>query len=128
MKTLEIIEINGNKIVIKGIAKLYFEQGIPISITMAKCFDNQLVVNSYKLVDEFIKAGIHNDRIDSIMTEAVHELIEIPHEQRLKIIKDIRLFLVADYETQREFIYNSLFNSTDIAKNYLRDQLKQITQ
>lgn len=128
MKTLEIVEINGNKIVIKGIAKLYFEQGIPISITMAKCFENRISVSPYKLADEFIKAGISNERTESILSEAIHEIVEIPHEHRLNMINKIRTFLVSDYETQREFIYNSLFNSTDTAKDYLRNQLKQITQ
>ena len=118
---IQVIIIDNKRICINGIGTFYFEQGIPISITISKLIEKGIEVNYYKLVDEMLKADINHERIYPLISEAISELIEIDLSERIKIRKQVNLFLVSDYETQRELIFNSLFNSTDTAMDWMRN-------
>jgi len=101
---IDSIEIDNKKVVIKGIAKEYYEYGMPIGEVINKLKDLKYEISILHIVDEFIKVGWKNSKIIALFKE----------EQFFTDldIDSIIQFCSSSYEYQRELIFQSLFGSS----------------
>ena len=105
-------EINNKKIVLDGVGKRFYQDGIPISITIEDCNSEGVEVSMLHVADELLKQGWKPKTV----------LNKLEEEKSLDIINvmdmaNVKEFCFADYETQREMIYNYLFGNEDKQKS-----------
>lgn len=61
------------KLVVRGIGKMYFETGLPLSIIFDRLKDNNLQPSFLHLYDELMGNGMKHDRIVHLFSEHVFE-------------------------------------------------------
>lgn len=105
---IDFIQIEDRKIAIKGIGKLFYQEGFPISMAIETLNKSNIEVSIFHVVDELIKHGWNNKTILSRLKE--------------DDITDIELFLESSYEDQRAMIYEYLYNSD--GEQWLRDNIR----
>lgn len=110
---VESIEIDNRKIVIKGIGKLLYQEGLPIGISIVECNKKGYEVSWFHIADELLKEGWKPDAIIARIREDIED-----DSQEIDIDK-IEKFVYTDYETQREMIFKYLFSSEGQAKSWL---------
>jgi hypothetical protein len=103
---LKVITVEEKQICVGGIGKMFFEHGLPISITIDQLSKNDIGFNLLNLVDEFIKNGWEEKTIISKISEELDSLVSKTD------IDNIQNFIKSDYEDQREMIFKSLFNTS----------------
>lgn len=113
-----IVEKFGTKtIAIKGVAEMFFQEGLPIPIQIHKLRESGIEVSILHVADGCLKNGwspkttvrkLKDDFSDS------GEPLDIPLLER---------FCYADYESQREMIFEYLFKDRDEATNWLRTKI-----
>ncbi len=110
----DIVEIEDKKIIIKGIGKLYYQEGLPMGIAAQRAIEMGYTVSWLHVADELLKEGWRPDRIIPKFRE------EIEDDNSSEIdIKAIEKFVYSTYEEQRQMIFNSLFSSREVAKEWL---------
>jgi uncharacterized UBP type Zn finger protein len=102
-KEMEIAEINGKKVIVKGVGKMYYESGFPISMSVEKAKTMGCEVSVLHVADELLKNGMSPKTVVSrIKEDFVDGGLTIPMEH-------IEKFCNSSYEDQREMIFQSVF-------------------
>ena len=114
---LEIQKIGERKIIISGIGKLFYQKGLPISISIKKCMSNGYEVSLLHVADELLKHGWSSKTVFSKIRE------DLGDSGDSFDIESIRLFCFASYEDQREIIFKSLFKTKTEAYNVLKTKI-----
>lgn len=106
-----LIEVGERKILIKGVGKLFYERGLPVSITIDEMSKKGIEVSIFHVADECLKHGWSKETTYKKLKEDL--FYDFP------TLKD---FIFADYEKQREMINEYLFENVN-QEQYLRNLL-----
>ena len=108
---IEIVEINGKKIVVKGVGKMFYESGFPISMSISLFKKENIVVSILHVADECLKNGWSAKTTFNKLKEDFEEDID-GNEYDLEYLEK---FCHADYEEQRDMIFKYLFKDRNEA-------------
>ena len=100
--------INNKEICIKGVGKLFYESGFPISITVSELKKKNIEVSILHVADECLKNGWSAKTTFNKLKTDFEEDIE-KNEYDLQLLEK---FCNSTYEEQRELIFQSLFETT----------------
>lgn len=114
---LEIHKINGKSIVIKGIGKMFYERGFPISMGIKKLREQNISVSIYHIADECLKHGWSSETTYKKLSEDLIDSLEPFNKDELK------KFCESSYEDQRDMIFNSLFENKENALEFFKTSL-----
>lgn len=106
-----LITIRDRKILIKGVGRLFYERGLPISIVIDEMVKKGIEVSIFHVADECLKHGWSKETTYKKLKEDL--FYDFP------MLKD---FIYAEYERQREMINEYLFKDTN-QEQYLRNLL-----
>lgn len=112
----EVELINGRKVLLKGVGKLFYESGYPISMAISGLAEKGVEVSLLHLADELIKSGsfpFDKRGVCSAYKKIVGELDDsIQGDSKPTTTKeDLYKFCHANYEDQREMIFQYLFGT-----------------
>ena len=118
MDKLKVIEVNSKLICVSGIGKMYFENGLPVSISVQTLQKNGIIYNLLNIADEFAKQGWKKRSILNLLSDELN----ISEKEK----ESVSIFLNSSYEEQRELIFQSLTkiksseakNNTDFMKAF----------
>jgi len=105
MNEFVVEHINGRYVCIKGIGKLFYQDGLPISISISYLKEKNIEVSLLHVADECLKVGwspkttynkLKNDVLDDIDSNNID-------------LKLLEKFCFSEYEEQREMIFQYLF-------------------
>lgn len=122
LKDYVIEEINGRKIVVQGIGKMFYQDGFPIGMAVERLKTLGIEVSWVHIADELLKNGWKNR---TILARIGEDLTDYGDDLDIKaILTTIELFLSVGYEQQREIIFHSLFDDDmKMAKTFLIEKL-----
>lgn len=99
--------INGRYICIKGIGKLFYQDGLPISISIAELKERNIEVSLFHVADECLKVGWSaRTTYNKLKTDVLEDI-----ESNNIDLKLLEKFCYAEYEEQREMIFQYLFGT-----------------
>lgn len=112
-----LIEIEERTICVKGIGKLFFESGFPISISLEMLGKENIQVSIFHVADECMKNGWSD--------KTTYNKLKADFEDQINgnniDWNDLKKFCESDYVTQRQMINDYLFKGVD-KLNYLRNE------
>lgn len=100
----------GKKICLRGVGKMFYQEGFPVSMAVSKFKEQGIEVSLFHVADECLKNGWSAkttiNKLKSDFEDAI-ESVEYDFES-------LELFCNSDYETQREMIFEYLFKGKDV--------------
>lgn len=113
---IKIIDVNGRRIAIGNIGKLFYQEGFPISMSIFKLKEQNIETSLYHVADECLKNGwspatVYKKMVNDLEGEGIDK-------------EELHTFCFAEYEKQRELIFNYLFDSEEDGFNYFKNKLK----
>lgn len=111
---MEVIEIEGRYIVVKGVGKSFYQDGFPISMSISLLKSKNYEVSILHVADECMKNGWSpKTTYNKISADFADDIDK--NEVDLEILKK---FCYASYEDQRDMIFNYLFKNREEAKKW----------
>jgi hypothetical protein len=114
MEDIKIIKIGDRSIAIKGIGKMFYQDGFPLNMAISQLADSGIEVSLFHVADELIKTGdfglnkrgesVAYNRLSAALDDSIKGDIKPPTSK-----EELYKFCYADYETQREMIFNYLY-------------------
>jgi hypothetical protein len=121
MKNDILIEKIGDRnIAIKGIGRLFYESGFPISFSISELKKKGIEVSILHVVDELIRNGWSTKTILNRITADFEDDID----NNIIDIDSIITFFNSTYENQREMIFNYLFKTKEEAKDFFKQKIQ----
>lgn len=118
-----IIDQFGDRtICIGGIGKMFYQDGFPISMSISKLKEKGIEVSILHVADECLKNGWSAKTTITKLCADFEEDIE----ENYYDIDLLKKFCNANYEDQREMIFNYLFQSKENALEWYRTKLNKI--
>lgn len=112
-------KIGERKICIRGIGKMFFQDGFPISISISEMKKRGIEVSIFHVADECLKNGWSSKTTYNKLKSDIQDDIDGNNID----LEQLKTFCFAEYEEQREMIFNYLFGSSSndamIGKNNL---------
>lgn len=105
MKDFEFMQIDDRKIIIRGLGRMFYQEGMPIGIMAKQAMSKGMEVSWFHVVDELLKHGWSEKTIRNKLSE------ELQDSGTPELIDKVDLFLSNGYEGRRELIFNYLFQS-----------------
>lgn len=115
---LEIHNINGQKICLSGVGKLFYQDGLPISISANKLKKQGIKLSWLHVADECLKHGWSPKTTYRKIREDIADSGEKLFDTEL-----LYNFCHTSYEDQRDMIFKDLFKDVEQAKEWLEKQL-----
>lgn len=113
------IEIGNRKIIIGGIGKMFYQDGMPIEITADVLSEKGWEISWMHVADELFKNGWDINRIRNTLYPI------LSNSKYESSIQTTLIFIRSDYEHQREMIFNYLFGgSKEKAKEWFLSTVK----
>ena len=123
-KGIVVTNIGGRKIAIKGVGKMFFQDGFPISMAVSELKKKGAEVSILHVADECMKNGWSpKTTLNKLKADFEDDIDGNNYD-----IDGLEKFCYAEYEDQREMIFQYLFGnpSTDyINSKEKRDEIKQ---
>ncbi len=116
--------IDGHNVVIRGVGKMYYQEGLPIGITISRLESEGYKVSVLHIADELLKEGWKPERVLSRLKEEIADSVEIDLKHHLPLLQK---FVNASYEDQREMIFQSLFSNVETGKKWLGDMFDKVS-
>lgn len=113
-----IEEINGTKICLKGIGKLFYQNGLPIGISISKLKEKGIKVSVLHIADECLKHGWSPKTTFQKLKAEIED--DISNNQYN--VSELESFCFESYENQRDMIFKSLFKDKESAVEFLRSK------
>jgi hypothetical protein len=113
---LEILETNGRKIVVKGLGKLFYQNGFPISMSISECNKKGWEPSIYHIADECLKNGWSGKTTLAKLKGEVD--LDIDGAMANIDWQSIEKFIFSSYEEQRDIIFNYLWKDLETAKEW----------
>jgi hypothetical protein len=121
MKKEFLVEQIGDRIIcLKGIGKLFYQDGFPISLSISEMKNKGIEVSIFHVADECMKNGWSPKTTFNKLKADFEDDID-------KNIIDLDLlkkFCYSSYEDQREMIFKYLFFSKEQATNFLKSKVE----
>lgn len=115
-----IEQFGDRRICIKGIGKMFYQDGFPISISIERFHKERIEVSLLHVADECLKHGWSAETTYVKLTDELGENLTYNSKNRLKE------FCFSSYEKQRAMIFEYLFgNDFDLQKRFLIDKLSK---
>lgn len=111
-----IQKFGDRNICIKGIGKLFYQEGFPISMAVSELKKQGIEVSILHVADECLKNGWSPKTTYSKLCADFDEDIDKNKINELELYS----FCFADYEHQRSMIFNYLFNNRYQASAWLK--------
>lgn len=112
-----LIDIEDRTICVKGVGKLFFESGFPISISLEMLSKENIEVSIFHVADECMKNGWS--------AKTTYNKLKADFEDQINgnniDWNDLKKFCESDYVTQRQMINEYLFKGVE-QLNYLRNE------
>lgn len=127
----ETVEIGNRIIVIKGIGKMFYQEGFPLSLAITMFSEKGMEVSLFHVADELIKTGDFgiNKRGESTafkrLSESLSETINGDVKPKTSI-QELEKFCFSSYEDQREMIFKYLFGENPYHKELTKVFLKTV--
>jgi len=129
MKDIEILETNNRKIVIKGIGRMFYQNGFPVSMAISKFRESGIEVSILHVADELLKQGdfgmdrkTGEFRCYSLLKDQLEDCAIDGIDTRADVAM-VYLFCWSSYEQQREMIFNYLWKDVNAAKDFFKQQV-----
>jgi hypothetical protein len=114
-----LVESFGDRnICIKGIGKLFYEQGFPISMSISELKKHNIEVSIFHVADECFKNGWNSKTVFNKLKADFEDDIQNNYLN----VDELKRFCYSDYETQREMIHQYLFKDID-SINWLKTKI-----
>lgn len=114
----EYVEINGQRIVIKGIGQSFYENGYPVCAGVDDAVNNGCTkVSMMHVADELLKNGFSPKAVVNKLKE--EKSLDIQNNMD---ISGVEKFCHSSYEDQREQIFKYLFSDKLNASNWFRNK------
>lgn len=111
---IEIENIAGRRIVVKGIGRMFFQEGVPIGMIARSAKEKGYEVSWFHVADECLKNGWPPATVLSKLEEEVRDsAVDVDFDA-------LERFVTAGYEEQRGMIFGYLFTDRECAANWLR--------
>lgn len=112
-----ITSIGSRVIIIKGIGKMFYQEGFPISLGVSRCKELGYEVSYLHIADELLKNGWKPETVLKRLGEDNQDALKGEERVPLDLIRE---FVFKEYEDQREMIFNYLFKDKEHALEELR--------
>jgi len=105
------IEAFGDRVIcIRGIGKMFDQDGFPIQMAIERLKKENIKVSMFHVADELLKLGWKCKTVESRLSEDY---------EGETLLEDLKTFIWASYEEQREMIFEYLFKSnSELATNF----------
>ena len=116
-----LIQKFGDRLIcLKGVGKLFYQDGFPISISISELKKKGIEVSILHVADECLKNGWSaKTTFNNLKTDMEEDIDRNAYDISL-----LKSFCYADYERQREMIFEYLFNnSKEEAMKFMREKL-----
>ena len=121
---IEMTIIDDRIIVVKGIGKAFYQEGFPITMGMSELMKQEypgykLEISMFHIAEECFNHGWSAETVYQRLTADLQDNIDdvIIDEDKLKE------FIFAEYEEQRQMIFDYFFVDVDHAMGVMRDKL-----
>lgn len=101
----EFMTIGDRKIIIRGLGKMFYQEGMPIGMMAKRCEELGYEVSWLHITDELLKHGWEHK---SIRGKLFEELVD---SGKKELISSIENFLGRTYDERRDMLFQYLFNS-----------------
>jgi hypothetical protein len=117
---IRIENIDGRKICVAGIGKMFYQDGFPISVAISELAKHGVEVSIFHVADECLKHGWNcKTTFNKLKTDLEEDIDKNNIDVSL-----LQKFIYSDYLQQREMIYQYLFAGHD-TRNWFFQQLTQ---
>lgn len=113
-----IEKIGERSICIKGIGRMFYEHGVPISMIITKLSLKGVEVSLFHVADECMKNGWTAKTTYNKLAEDFQD-----SNSETTDFNKLQEFCFASYERQREMIFDYLFVDVASAKSWLRNKV-----
>jgi hypothetical protein len=130
---VEVLEIGNRKVAIKGIAKLFYEEGFPISLSIEELSLSNIEVSLYHIADQCWNNGWSSSTImkklrgecDIDINNAMSFIDWGSLEYFCSLLEQPQRFN-GGYEESREIIHKYLFGDQTNSTNWLRENTRVV--
>lgn len=112
------------KIVISGVAELFYRYGFPITMSIQMLNNAGYEVSLLHISDQLIKHGWSSSTVINKLKSDAESGIN--NEIKSFDWKQIEIFCNMAYENQREMLFNYLFSSKELAEQHLNTIINQL--
>lgn len=103
---IEMIEIGTRKIVLRGLGKMFYQEGFPMSMASKVLAAKGVEISWLHVADELLKNGW---RPDTVVRKLREDMVDGEMEDKAKALAQIEMFCSLDYFQQRAMIFEYLF-------------------
>lgn len=116
-----LIEDFGDRVIcLRGVGKMFYQHGFPIAMAITELHKKGIEVSLFHVADECLKNGW---KAKTVFNKLEEELVG----ERTNVTKEeLETFCYAEYEDQREMIFNYLYSDKEAAVAYLKHRLNLI--
>lgn len=119
----ETIFIGDRTIVVKGIGKMFYQDGFPIAMSVSFFRSKGFEPSLLHIADELLKNGWSAERVCRTIETSFQEDIETGIHDYDSL--QVQHFCFSTYEGQREMIFDYLFGGNrEMAKGFLLNAIK----
>ncbi len=114
VEDFKIEEIGGKKLILKGVGKMFYQDGFPISMSVSALKKKGLEVSILHVADECMKNGwTGKTTFNKLKVDFEDDIDKNSYD-----LKQLEMFCNSSYEDQREMLFKYLFGcSTDDVRN-----------
>jgi hypothetical protein len=117
---IKIERFGQRRICIGGVGKLFYQEGFPISISVEKLKEAGYEVSMFHIADECLKNGwTPKTTFKKLKIEIEDDINNVINCN----LEELEKFCYAEYEDQREMIFNFLYASREEALEIMRHRM-----
>ena len=117
---IRVEDFGDRKIAIKGVGKLFYQDGFPISMSISELKKRGIEVSIFHVADECLKNGWSAKTTFNKISADFQDDIDGNKVD----LEELKKFCYAGYEDQRDMIFNYLFKNKDEAMDKLKTYFK----
>lgn len=123
---IQIVNIDSRFIAVKGIGKLYYQEGFPIPMAVTELHKHGIGVSLLHIADELLKENWKPDKVYQRLKAELSDTIagdEIINWDWTMLKK----FVYLGYEEQRELLFDYLYETKEKGVEELRQYFKAVS-
>lgn len=120
-RDFKVEEINGRLVCIAGIGRLFYQEGFPVSMSVAEMRKRGVSVSMFHVAAECLENGWPPETVYSKLKEDIEDFTG----QSDDIIPQLNEFCFASRDRQKEMIFSYLFGDKHKGEEYLKNLLNK---